>query len=210
MPSRLGPLSEKILQLRVTDPIKEVPVKYISEIIDARSREIIEAVLYYIQESGLQNDIRSGVVLTGGGARLTNLANLFKEMSGYEVRAGYPQHRFSTQVSNVYELGSTAAIGMVLAAKEDNLPDCATRPAITEPEEKEELIVEKVEIAEEESGSGLLFDNVDIVPQKETKKTKGPRTGLKVTTNKKKKEGEASGTIFWERLEKWYNKMTEE
>ena len=72
MPGKLASLSEKVLQIRLTEPYKEVTVKYISEVIDARAREIINAVLYYIQESGLENNLRGGIVLTGGGASLVN------------------------------------------------------------------------------------------------------------------------------------------
>ena len=129
MPGKLASLSEKVLQIRLTEPYKEVTVKYISEVIDARAREIINAVLYYIQESGLENNLRGGIVLTGGGASLVNFANLFKEMSGYEVRIGFPRHLFSASVgAGVYNPSAAAAIGMVLAAKDDRMPDCVTRP----------------------------------------------------------------------------------
>ena len=129
MPGKLASLSEKVLQIRLTEPYKEVTVKYISEVIDARCREIINAVLYYIQESGLENNLRGGIVLTGGGASLVNFANLFKELSGYEVRIGFPRHLFSASVgAGVYNPSAAAAIGMVLAAKEDRMPDCVTRP----------------------------------------------------------------------------------
>ena len=129
MPGKLASLSEKVLQIRLTEPYKEVTVKYISEVIDARCREIINAVLYYIQESGLENNLRGGIVLTGGGASLVNFANLFKELSGYEVRIGFPRHLFSASVgAGVYNPSAAAAIGMVLAAKDDRMPDCVTRP----------------------------------------------------------------------------------
>ena len=129
MPGKLASLSEKVLQIRLTEPYKEVTVKYISEVIDARAREIIDAVLYYIQESGLENNLRGGIVLTGGGASLVNFANLFKELSGYEVRIGFPRHLFSASVgAGVYNPSAAAAIGMVLAAKDDRMPDCITRP----------------------------------------------------------------------------------
>ena len=45
LPGKLASLSEKVLQIRTTEPYKEVPVRYISEIIDCRSREIVEAIL---------------------------------------------------------------------------------------------------------------------------------------------------------------------
>ena len=206
LPAKLGTLSDKVLQLRLTEPVKEVSVKYISEIIDARSREILDAVLWYIQESGLQNDLRSGIVLTGGGARLTNIVNLMKEMSGYEVRPGYPKHCFSTSVNNVYELSSTAAIGMILAAKEDHLPDSAT------PKAEEVKIVDDVNkegeevIVIEEEPRDTLFNMDELGPAQEPpKKPKKEPRKMKVKT-----EGKAPGKILWTKLEDLFNKMTED
>ena len=143
LPGKLATLSEKVLQIRLTEPFKEVPVRYISEIIDSRCREIIEAILYYLQESGLQNAIRGGVVVTGGSAELTNFITLFKEMSGYDVRKGYPRYMFSASVgSGVYSTGATAAIGMVLAAKDDHLPDCVSAPVKIDVAEDDTVEVE--------------------------------------------------------------------
>jgi cell division protein FtsA len=153
MPGKLASLSEKVLQIRLTEPYKEVTVKYISEVIDARAREIIEAVLYYIQESGLENNLRGGIVLTGGGASLVNFGNLFKEMSGYEVRTGFPKHLFTAPVgAGVYNPSAAAAVGMVLAAKDDRMPDCVTRPEpvwADAPEAEETAEEETEETAEE-------------------------------------------------------------
>lgn len=135
MPGKLATLSEKVLQIRTTDPNKEVPIRYISEIIDCRTKEIIEAILYYIQESGLQNSLRNGIVLTGGGSELTNFIPLVKEMSGYEVRRGMPRPTFYAPLgSAAYSAAATSAVGMVLAAKDDRLPDCVTIPEKTEAE----------------------------------------------------------------------------
>jgi len=155
LPGKLASLSEKVLQIRLTEPYKEVPVRYISEIIDCRCREIIEAVLYYLQESGLQNAIRGGVVVTGGSAELANFITLFKEMSGYDVRKGYPRYMFSASVgSGVYSTAATSAIGMVLAAKDDHLPDCVNVPE--RPAEEEETI--EVEVTDETPGANTISD----------------------------------------------------
>ena len=168
MPGKLASLSEKVLQIRLMEPYKEVTVKYISEIIDARSREIINAVLYYIQESGLENELRGGIVLTGGGATLVNFANLFKELSGYEVRIGFPRHLFSASVgAGVYDPSATSAIGMVLAAKDDHLPDCITRPepVFTEkPEDTQETFFSVPDAEEEQQQEAAAEDSPFFVP----------------------------------------------
>jgi cell division protein FtsA len=195
MPGKLATLSEKVLQIRLTEPFKEVPVRYISEIIDCRCREIVEAILYYLQESGLQNAIRGGVVVTGGSAELTNFISLFKEMSGYDVRKGYPRYMFSASVgSGVYSTGATAAIGMVLAAKEDHLPDCVSAPVKVEIPEEETVEVEvtdetpavnsisDIELAE--GATGNLLNPEEFGEAVEKKKEPKKKT-VKVSKEKK-------------------------
>ena len=128
-PNKLANLSEKTLQIRYEDgPFKEIPVKYISSIIDAREREIIDAILYSIQESNLKDELRSGIVITGGGANMANLCNLIKDMSGYYVRIGHPKHRFSSDAPGTSETGAVSVIGMLLASRDDHLPGCLTAP----------------------------------------------------------------------------------
>ena len=127
MPDKLQNLSEKIIQINSgnASPNKQLPVKYLSEIISCRVKEIIDAILYEIERSGFADNLRNGIVLTGGGANLTNCANYIKEISGYSVRSGYPRHLFSaTGCDGVFETDAAVSIGLVLAAKADRIPDC--------------------------------------------------------------------------------------
>ena len=194
LPNKLASLSEKVLQIRLAEPYKEVSVKYISEIIDCRMREILDAVLYSIQLSGLQGEIRSGLVLTGGGALLANLPNLAKDMSGYEVRIGYPKYQFTAAAGNgIYNNpAAAAAVGMVLSAKEDRMPDCVSIPEVV-PEEKEEEetvdvevevrnTVSDEELSQGETGTILSPEEFGEAVKPETRKVKkGKRTPKKVT-----------------------------
>ena len=127
MPDKLQNLSEKVIQINSdgNGPNKQLPVKYLSEIITYRVKEIMEAVLYEIEQSGFADNLRNGLVLTGGGANLTNCANYIKEISGYNVRAGYPRHLFSAiGCEGVHETDAAVSIGLVLAAKADQITDC--------------------------------------------------------------------------------------
>ena len=214
LPGKLASLSEKVLQIRLTEPYKEVPVRYIAEIIDSRCREIVEAILYYIQQSGLQNSLRSGIVVTGGGAELTNFVPLVKEMSGYDVRKGYPRFIFTASVgSGVYSTAATSAIGMVLSAKEDGLPDCVTMPERPAEVPEEEMTV--VEVIDETPAPETLFSDdemgtVDIPAAEEKKKARAK----KVKVSKPKKEGSGFLSIFWNTVQsealKIYDKANEE
>ena len=52
--------------------------------------EIIDAVIYEIENSGYMDKLSAGIVLTGGGAMLKNLNQLVKFKTGLDVRIGYP------------------------------------------------------------------------------------------------------------------------
>ena len=204
-PNKLASLSEKVLQIRLAEPYKEVSVKYISEVVDCRMREIVDAVLYHIQESGLQNEIRSGIVLTGGGASLANLNNLVKDMSGYEVRTGFPKYQFTAVAGNgIYNNpASAAAIGMVLAAKDDKMPDCVSIPE-AKPQESEDTVEVEVDIEQNiisdedlragETGSlGMEFEKVEPEPK--------PKTSKKVRIPREKGDRQPGKlSIFWNTL----------
>ena len=215
LPGKLATLSEKVLlQIRTTEPYKEVPVRYISEIIDCRCREIVEAILYYLQESGLQNAIRGGVVVTGGSAELTNFITLFKEMSGYDVRKGYPRYMFSASVgSGVYSTSATSAIGMVLAAKDDHLPDCVNVPEKVETPEEEMM---EVEVTDETPAPDALFtpEEMGEIPEEEQKKKEKEKKVKKVKVPKPKKESTGFLNIVWKTVKgaalDMYDKANEE
>lgn len=129
MPGKLSALGEKTLQIvdESGTPTAQVSVKYISEIISARMKEIIEALLYYIQESGYSSEdvLRAGVVVTGGGSDLVNCANYIKELSGYSVKVGYPRRFFSNEgCPEAGEASAATSMGMILAARNDVTLNC--------------------------------------------------------------------------------------
>ena len=158
IPEKLQNMSEKVLRIvdNNTDQDKQVPVKYLSEIITARMEEIIEAVLYEIKESGLAEHLRCGIVITGGTAQTANLGMLINEMSGYKVRIGYPRKDVSEyDVDGTHETSASSALGLLMAALRDNMVSCAvdmyepeSRPIEVETK-KEEEPVEEVEVIED-------------------------------------------------------------
>lgn len=180
-PDKLQSLSEKVIQINDDEngTYEQLPVKYLSEIISCRAKEIIDAVLFQIQESGFADNLRNGIVLTGGGADLVNFANLLKEMSGYVVRIGYPRTRkFSSGgCAGVTETSAAATIGMILEAKRDSHLNCideATAPA-EERDETPEL---------DSEGNGELFQGHDV-------------SGEVITPNPKKKKKDGKNKITW-------------
>lgn len=185
MPEKLQSLSEKIIQIssNTSEPDKQLPVKYLSEIITARVEEIMMAILYEIHVSGYADMLKSGLVITGGCAQTANLGNFITDISGYHVRTGYPQHLFSFQGCNgISETSATTSIGLILAAKDDQNINCVLgdpqQASLFDPviidrnvndDEKEEIVettLEQPELFKEEE-----IEKVE--PKKEPKKKKG-------------------------------------
>lgn len=79
-------------------PPKEISLKNLASIIQARMEEIIGNVLFEIKNSGYEKKLIAGIVLTGGGANLKHIAQLTEFMTGMLVRIGYPNEHLSENV----------------------------------------------------------------------------------------------------------------
>src|SRR5690606_1415842 len=75
--------------LRGREP-KEISIKALSGIIQARMEEIVEHIYYEIKNSGYEKKLIGGIVVTGGGAELKNINQLFEFVTGMNSRIGYP------------------------------------------------------------------------------------------------------------------------
>ena len=101
---------------------KEISVRNLANIIQARTEEIVEQIIYEIKSSGYEKRLIAGIVLTGGGAMLKNLTQLVEYLSGFETRIGYPNEHLGK--GNTEEIGSpmyATGIGLVLKGHELNL-----------------------------------------------------------------------------------------
>lgn len=74
---------------------KEISVKNLAYIIEARMIEIIEHVYYEIQASGFEGKLIGGIVITGGGAQLKHLVQLVEYVTGLECRIGFPNEHLA-------------------------------------------------------------------------------------------------------------------
>lgn len=91
--------------LRGREP-KEISVKNLAFIIQARMEEIIEHVYYEIKSSGYENKLIGGIVVTGGGAQLKHLVQLVEYITGIDCRVGFPnEHLAKNELlpKNVYD-----------------------------------------------------------------------------------------------------------
>jgi cell division protein FtsA len=102
-------------------PSRQISRKLLSEVIEARYEELFTLVQQEIRRSGLQDLLASGIVLTGGSAKVQGAAALAEQVFRMPVRVGYPQHvsGLTDVVSNpMYATG----VGLLLYAL-----DCANK-----------------------------------------------------------------------------------
>jgi len=112
---------------------REVSFKVIAGIIEARVEEIIEAVMYEIENSGYLDKLSAGIVITGGGSQLTNLRQFIKFKTGYDARIASPINNISYDTpQEICRPGSSTAFGLIMlgleseSTKVEESPSCTT------------------------------------------------------------------------------------
>jgi cell division protein FtsA len=102
-------------------PAKEISVKNLANIIQARMSEIMDFVSYHLKQVGLDNKmLNGGIVLTGGGAQLKHLIQLTEYVTGLNARIGYPnEHLASGQIDELAKPTYSTCIGLILKGYSD-------------------------------------------------------------------------------------------
>ncbi|MFA5196570.1 MAG: cell division protein FtsA [Bacteroidales bacterium] len=96
-------------------PAKEISMRNLAGIIQARMEEILEYVYNEIKSSGFERKLIAGIVLTGGGAQLKNISQLAEFITGMETRIGYPNQHLADNVAEAMALPMFATgVGLVL------------------------------------------------------------------------------------------------
>ena len=96
---------------------REIYVKTLAGIINARTKMIMEQVDYEIKLSGFDKKLIAGVVLTGGGAQLKNIKDLCELVTATDTRIGIPNEHLEPDSVNYSELMHpmyATGIGLVL------------------------------------------------------------------------------------------------
>ncbi len=96
-------------------PPKEISVKNLAHIIQARLEEIIEHIYYEIKNSGFENKLIAGAVLTGGGSQMKHISQLFEFVTGMDARVGYPnEHLAKDNSENITSPMYATGVGLVI------------------------------------------------------------------------------------------------
>ena len=138
--------------LQGRDP-KEISLKTLSKIINARVVEIIEQVFLEIKNYGhneQKKKLIAGIVLTGGGSQLKHLKQLVEYITGMDTRVGYPSEHLAgdTQESVSSPLFATA-VGLLMNALEHSNPSevSSDNGNIDEETEEEDTPIKDINVA---------------------------------------------------------------
>ncbi len=104
--------------LRGREP-KEISVKNLAHIIQARIEEIIDNVYYEIKNSGYEKKLIAGIVITGGGSQLKNITQLVEYITGMDTRIGYPNEHLGKGLDEVKSPMYATGVGLVIKGLQD-------------------------------------------------------------------------------------------
>ncbi len=95
---------------------KEISVRNLANIIQARMSEILDFVSYHLKQVGLESRmLNGGVVLTGGGSQLKHLIQLTEYVTGLNARIGYPnEHLAAGHIEELAKPMYSTCIGLIL------------------------------------------------------------------------------------------------
>ncbi|MFH1297256.1 MAG: cell division protein FtsA [Bacteroidota bacterium] len=160
-------------------PPKEISLRNLANIIQARMEEIIEHIYYEIKSSGYEKKLIGGLVLTGGGAQMKHVAQLAEFVTGMDTRIGYPNEHLANNVAA--EMASpmfATSIGLVIVGSERY--------------ERERQKMKELETVEE-------------AVEKDQKKKRQKEKKVRDRT----REGKKFTEIFLERIKNWFEEENE-
>ena len=95
---------------------KEISIKNLACIIEARMIEIIELAHAEIITSGYDGKLAGGIIITGGGSQLNCIKQLVEYMTGMDGRVGFPnEHLGKSKMESVKSPMYATSVGLVLS-----------------------------------------------------------------------------------------------
>ena len=102
-------------------PAKEISVKNLANIIQARMSEILDFVTYHLKQVGLDSRmLNGGIILTGGGSQLKHLIQLTEYVTGLNARIGLPtEHLSAGHIEELAKPTYATCLGLILKGYDD-------------------------------------------------------------------------------------------
>lgn len=169
---------------------REIYMKTLASIINARAKMIMEQVDYEIKLSGCQKKLIAGITLTGGGAQMKNIKDLCELVTATDTRIGIPTEHLEKDSVSYAELAHpmyATGIGLVI---------CGLERTEAVQKENPEPAKKKVDLPFPEG-----FDETVLNPAPEPDPTPTDDTGKKAKKPKEPKEPRD----FWAAIDKTFS-----
>lgn len=99
---------------------KEIGVKTLAGIIQARMAEILDFVSYHLKQVGLERTLNGGIILTGGGSQLKHLIQLTEYQTKLNARIGLPnEHLAAGHIDELAKPMYSTCLGLILKGYND-------------------------------------------------------------------------------------------
>ncbi len=167
--------------LRGREP-KEISMKMLSKIINARVVEIIEQVYLEIKNYGHNENKKkliAGIVLTGGGSQLKHIKQLVEFVTGMDTRIGYPNEHLASQSNE--ELSApvfATAVGLILKGLETPPAEESSEVEAAANAMEESAPTEETEVLEEEESLSNEMEEAAPEEEEKTEKKKPYRSNV--------------------------------
>ncbi len=170
---------------------REISVKLLSNIIEARASELFEAVYYEIERSGYKDKLKAGLVLTGGTSKLAHIKELAQVITGIETSLGAPVIEAEDSVIEMNDPALSTAVGLIMMGAEESERDGYSASYSVAEEDVE--INDTTEVENDTNIGELEPELIEVTSgrhEKEKKAKEGPGlfTRLKTTLNDMFKE----------------------
>lgn len=166
-------------------PDKEISLKTLAQIVNARIEEILEMVNTELKAYGAyeqKKKLIAGIVLTGGGSNLKHIRQLANYITGFDSRLGYANEYISNDKNQFLKGPEYAtAIGLLMESLK-------IRDKKTSVNEEEEIISEQpaVEKVNSEIEASIQNEEPTIVETAEAKRRTKLTIGQKIMESVKK------------------------
>lgn len=110
---------------------KEITFKSLAFIIQARLEEIIDSVNNQIEKSGIESQLGSGIVVSGGTSNLNNIVSLIKFRTGMDARKAFPAIHPVNRKKEFQDIDNLTAFGLLKLILERN-PENIGKPKLRE------------------------------------------------------------------------------
>ncbi|MBS1548833.1 MAG: cell division protein FtsA [Bacteroidetes bacterium] len=160
-------------------PDKEISLKVLAQIINARVEEILQLVNTEFKAYGAHEQKKkliAGIVLTGGGSNLKHMRQLTNYLTGFDSRLGFANEYISNDKNQSLKGPEFAtAIGLLMESLKirEKKPMASATETITEPVSQDNISVPEVKLSETQ-GQGVEAETlveprvVQTQPVKET------------------------------------------